>query len=134
MLVMLSFTSVVMLELTLTCFVLSGRPGLQGSVLAAGGSASSTAELSIYFPPYTGLTWTATGSLSTSRQNLQILRLPSGSILAAGGADTFFSASAELYTPAAGTWIPTGSLGVARSIFQMVLLPNGNVLAAGGQV
>lgn len=65
-----------------------------------------------------------------------MVRLPSGSTLAAGGTagNPAYLASAELYRPAAGTWTPTGSLGVARTNFQMVLLPNGNVLAAGGQV
>ena len=80
-----------------------------------------------------GGVWTPTGSLNDPRQYFQMLRLPSGSVLAAGGRNgTAPLASAEIYSPSTAQWTPTGSLITARYYHQMVLLPNGNVLAAGG--
>lgn len=53
-------------------------------------------------------------------------------LVAGGGNDTGFLASAELYNPRTGTWHTTGSMHSARSGGTATLLLNGKVLAAGG--
>src|SRR5438034_8784907 len=51
-----------------------------------------------------GETWAATGSLSTPRRWHTASLLPNGMVLVAGGFDSGFFNSAELYDPASGTW------------------------------
>ena len=115
-----------------------------GNVLAAGGQDSSglaanpLASAEVYNPA-TGA-WAATGALTIPRTFFQMVLLPNGNVLAAGGRNppnvpgsgmTPALASAEVYNPTAGTWTATGALGSASEAFAMVLLSNGNVLAAG---
>ena len=115
-----------------------------GNVLAAGGQDSSglgatpLASAEVYNPA--AGTWIATGTLTLPRTFFQMMLLPNGNVLAAGGRNppnvagsgtTPALASAEVYNPAAGTWTATGALGSASETFAMVLLANGNVLAAG---
>ena len=106
-------------------------------VLAAGGQGNggALASAEVYNP--TTATWTTTASLATPRYFFQMVLLPNGSVLAAGGQNFIDSnmpylASAEVYNPTTNTWTATASLATARANFQMVLLPNGNVLAVGG--
>ena len=113
-----------------------------GNVLAAGGlnsiddtsyiEASTFAEI---YDPSTGV-WQDTGSLGTARYQFQMVLLPNGNVLAAGGVGNgklnATLASAEVYNYKSATWTPTGSLATTRRDFQMVVLPSGNVLAAGG--
>ena len=111
---------------------------LNGKVLIAGGITESnygsiplaSAEL---YDPASG-TWTATGSLVTSRSQHTATLLPNGKVLVVGGTSGLFfsSASAELYDPASGLWTTTGSLATARFNHTATLLPNGKVLVAGG--
>ena len=114
---------------------------INGKVLAAGGrdeteyrngrvsSRLASAEL---YNPTTG-TWTTTGSLASARQEFQMVGLPGGNVLAAGGfGEDYLLASAEVYSLTSGTWTATSPLAIARQDFQMVLLPSGSVLAAGG--
>jgi hypothetical protein len=88
----------------------------------------SSAEI---YDPSSG-SWTPTGSMRTPR-GLLLVPLPSGKILAAGGAnfEPGLSASAELFDPTSGLWTPTGSMRTQRS-GSLVLLRNGKVLGAGG--
>jgi len=109
-----------------------------GKVLVAGGSNStgpftnaiSTAEL---YDPATGA-FTATGSMTTPRDEPQGILLPNGKVLVLGGYDPSGNviASAELYDPVAGTFTATGSMTVKRVGFAATVLPNGKVLIAGG--
>ena len=61
-----------------------------GNVLAAGGFDNSNGYNSLasaeVYSPSTG-NWTATGSLATARSEFQMVLLPDGNVLAAGGYD-----------------------------------------------
>ena len=76
--------------------------------------------------------WTATGSLNTVRYGHSSTLLPNGKVLVAGGANTVYLASAELYDPATGLWTATGDLHATRCYHTATLLQNGKVLVAGG--
>ena len=108
-----------------------------GNVLAAGGNTDGTPQTLIksseIFNPITG-TWAVTGSLNQARDEFQMVLLPNGNVLAAGGGPGTGNGfnSAELYDPNTGIWTTTGSLNTARYSFQMAVLANGNVLAVGG--
>ena len=119
---------------------------VSGKVLVAGGShlpdntdAFNNAEL---YDPATG-SWTATGSLLTSRATHTATLLPDGKVLVAGGfnAPGLTLETAELYDPNSETWTATGSvaafepgnMGTARRFHTATLLPNGKVLVAGGE-
>jgi hypothetical protein len=85
------------------------------------------------YDPATG-TWTATGSLTTAREDHTATLLPNGQVLVAGGISTgnAETSNAELYNPATGTWTATGSLSQARGGHTATLLLNGGVLVVGG--
>ena len=78
--------------------------------------------------------WTTTGSMRTARASHTSTLLPSGLVLAAGGAgdNNNALASSELYNSASGSWTATGNMNVARVSARAVLLPNGKVLTMGG--
>ena len=125
--------------------LLESEAGLQmvllpnGNVLAAGGIGGVTLNTPMTYAELynvsTGV-WQNTGTLVNGRFLFQMVLLPNGNVLAAGGLSGFqendVMASAEVYNYTTATWTPTGSLATARKLFQMVVLPNGNVLAAGG--
>lgn len=112
-----------------------------GHVLITGGenngsgppSPLASAEL---YDPVTG-TFTATGSMSTSRIFHTATVLENGKVLIAAGlspssnGNTFLSSS-ELYDPGSGTFTLTGSMNNAREEHTATLLINGKVLIAGG--
>jgi len=107
-----------------------------GTVLIAGGAIDITGTGSLSsaesYDPATG-TWTATGSMGTTRSWHTATLLPNGKVLIAGGTgNTGVLSSAELYDPATGLWSATGSMGTARHFPFATLLPNGKVLVAGG--
>jgi N-acetylneuraminic acid mutarotase len=113
-----------------------------GKVLVAGGIsgdytrtvAVATAEV---YDPALG-TWSATGSMATSRVLHTLTLLPNGQVLVVGGRRDGTSpnsptlATAELYDPASGTWSATGSMAAPRASHRAVLLPNGQVLVVDG--
>src|SRR6266568_2707248 len=115
-----------------------------GKVLVAGGVPASSAYTGTWlasaelYDPATG-TWSATGSLATSRTDHTATLLPSGKVLVVGGSTRDYTgdhvlASAELYDPATGTWSATGSLVMAQAHWgdTATLLDSGQVLIAGG--
>ncbi|MEP6809574.1 MAG: kelch repeat-containing protein, partial [Chthoniobacterales bacterium] len=82
--------------------------------------------------------FSATGSLATSRSSTKAVLLQSGKVLVPGGFSGLSTnplqlPSAELYDPATGSWSMTGSLTTARSRHTVTLLPSGKVLVAGGR-
>jgi len=111
-----------------------------GTVLIAGGfngdnTSSSVASAEI-FDPSTN-TFIPTGSMNTPRARHTSTLLPDGTVLEAGGINSFSgvipAAPAELYSPASGTFSLTGPLITGRELpSATLLLPNGNVLLSGG--
>jgi len=107
-----------------------------GKVLVAGGTppaqyptAVTTAEL---YDPATR-TFSMTGSLAAARYSAQVVLLPNGKVLFAGGQNSNqFVTTAELYDPATGLFAPTGNPVLARQNATATLLRNGKVLIAGG--
>lgn len=77
--------------------------------------------------------WTPEPSLSDIRGTAAVVRLPDGSVLAAGGGvGSLPLSAADIYDPATRTWTPTAPLGHARRGAAIVVLKDGRALVAGG--
>ena len=80
--------------------------------------------------------WSATGTMSISREDHSTSLLSNGQVLMMGGTTVDFNgitvASAELYDSTTGAWTTTGSMLQGRERFTATLLQNGQVLVAGG--
>jgi hypothetical protein len=104
-----------------------GRVLITGGM--TGGGAVASAEL---YDPKTG-TFSATGSMATSRYGHTATLLSDGRVLIAGGWNGGGNvASAELYDPKSGIFSSTGSMATARYGHTATLLSDGRVLIAGG--
>ncbi len=121
-----------------------------GTVLIAGGSGNTTAELyissgpssgsfSLYTPP-TPLqpqnpNGTKMGPMTAVRYHATATLLQNGTVLIAGGdtGNNAGMATAEIYNPATGTFTATGNMTTPRTTQTATRLPNGTVLIAGGQ-
>jgi hypothetical protein len=109
-----------------------------GKVLIAGGTsfynspAFTMATVELY-DPATRM-FTATGSMTTPRENHTATLLPDGTVLIAGGNNSTSGAldSAELYNPATGAFTSVGSMTTPRDQHIATLLTSGEVLMAGG--
>lgn len=77
-------------------------------------------------------TFSATGSMTTSRIFHTATLLPNGKVLIAGGSSGRPTSSAELYDPSTGVFTATGSMTLARARHTATLLPSGKVLIIGG--
>ena len=77
--------------------------------------------------------WTATGAMTTARQNPAVAALPDGRVLAAGGANAGSLASAEVYDPNADAWTAVAAMGTPRLQAGVSTLRDGRVLVSGGE-
>ncbi len=112
-----------------------------GKVLVAGGASAepSTGGTSLasaeLYDPATGA-FGATGSLPGAVAFHRAVALPSGKVLAAGGATIFGElvrvSGVALYDPTAGTWSAVTSMRRARAEHGATLLPSGKVLVVAG--
>jgi hypothetical protein len=101
-----------------------------GRVLVAGGISSGgllTATADVF--DYTSSTFSAVGSMTTSRQHHAAIALPTGKVLIVGDPSAVVS---ELFDPVTSLFTTTANLGSSRGETEAVLLPNGLVLVAGG--
>ncbi|GAC1602080.1 MAG: hypothetical protein NVS3B21_30060 [Acidimicrobiales bacterium] len=77
--------------------------------------------------------WAPAPSLSDIRGTAAVVRLPDGTVLAAGGGvGSLPLAAADIYDPGTRSWTPTAPLGHARRGAAVVLLKDGRALVAGG--
>ena len=111
-----------------------------GRVLVAGGAYLDSQFQTVIlasaevFDPDTG-NWSPTGSMAEARVIHTTTLLPTGRVLAVGGAgsDQTSLASAEIYNPASGTWTTSPSqLHTPRHGHSAVRLLDGSVLIAAG--
>ena len=111
---------------------------LPGRILYVGGgrttNSAETINLTVASPA-----WRPTGSMAFARQNLNLVLLPTGEVLATSGTNgtrfndlTRMVRAAEIWSPATGTWRTVASATVPRGYHSTaLLLPDGRVLVAG---
>jgi len=110
-----------------------------GTVLIAGGFNDGNTSLSVTsaetFDPSTNV-FTPTGSMSIPRARQTSTLLPDGTVLEAGGIDSFLGVSApapsEIYSPTSGLFRLTGAMITGRELPRATPLLNGNALVTGG--
>ena len=114
-----------------------------GKVLAVGGRIHSGPDYFDYkaiawadlYDPATRK-WSATDTMTISREDHSASLLANSQMLVAGGTTVDFNgvtvASAELYNPVTGAWTATGSMLAGRERHTATVLQNGQVLVAGG--
>jgi hypothetical protein len=109
-----------------------------GKVLIAGGqyiipnfgAGQSPAEL---YDPASGTFTLTTGDLTTPRSLHTATLLNDGTVLIAGGANSYSLAGAETYDPTTDVFTASGSMATARDGHTATLLSNGKVLIVGGE-
>jgi len=102
-------------------------------VLVSGGVGLTTAE--VY--NVTGNTWSATGAMSTVRDDHAAALLPNGYVAVIGGSrrvgtSVFFNSTAEAWDPTGGTFAALPSLMFPRAWPVAAALVDGRVLVVGG--
>jgi hypothetical protein len=113
-----------------------------GKVLIAGGAQYVTVASTLVlasaelYDPITS-TFTATGNMTTPRQQHTATLLADGRVLIEGGSQehpgqTVDLASAEIYDPSTETFTATGDLSTAQHWLGATLLGDGKILVAGG--
>ncbi|MFE3879179.1 DUF6603 domain-containing protein [Kitasatospora sp. NPDC059146] len=85
--------------------------------------------------PATPGSWSAGGSLPSAARGVEAIRLTSGTVLVAGGADATGAAlaTAALFDPVAATWTAAPPLATARRGHSVSRLGDGRVVAVGGR-
>lgn len=108
------------------------------AMLVGGADANVTSLASTeLYDPFSG-TWSYTGSLNVPRRQPAVIKLQTGKVLAAAGANgapdgNRFLNSSEIYDPATEQWTYSGNLNVAREVGNFVMLHGGRVMVAGGE-
>src|SRR5579872_5347190 len=76
------------------------------------------------------LSWQYTGSMNQTRWVNNMVVLPNGKVLTAGGVDQNGQvlASAEIFDPATAQWTCTAPLETARQRFTMTRIPDGRIV------
>jgi hypothetical protein len=118
-----------------------------GGKITEGGAANVPTRTAVVVNGSTGLTptFTATGSLSTGRRQLNATLLADGSVLATGGMTSAATnalvdlnnaaTAAERWDPATGQWTVLASASRIRQYHSTaVLLPDGRVMTGGGGI
>jgi hypothetical protein len=141
---------------TLTGSMITSRANHTATLLASGkvlivGGWNGHAADSVDDPPWDPLfaelfapssgSFTATGSMSTTRSGHSAIRLASGKVLVLAGVPSLQNIHeqppdpqyAELYDPASSTFSSAGSFTLPRTGYTVTLLTNGMVLIAGGE-
>ena len=110
-----------------------------GSVLAVGGRSTRSGEdilRSTALLDPAGRTWIEVGGLLATRMRFgNIVPLPDGSALLAGGSDrsgNHILDSTERYVPGQRAWVVSGSLSTPRADAPLVALADGRILISGG--
>jgi hypothetical protein len=106
-----------------------------GKILIVGGSDASDNPLASaeIYDPSTEL-FTATGNMTTPREEPTAILLNTGKVLIAGGwnsASPYYLSSAEIYDSTSGTFSSTGSMTASGIQGTAILLNSGKVLIAG---
>jgi M6 family metalloprotease-like protein len=101
-----------------------------GRVLVVGGE--ETAKCEIYDPDLH--LWRPAPSLDGVRAVPSAVMLPTGQVIAAGGADRLWriGGKVEIFDPLAGGWTEIQSMGENRLAHTMTVLHDGSVLVTGG--
>jgi len=92
-----------------------------------------------FFAPVIGfaqiLSWQYTGSLNETRWVDNLVTLPNGTVLTAGGVNENGDvlASCEIFNPASATWSETTPMNQARQSHTITTLPDGRIVVIGGQ-
>ena len=113
-----------------------------GKVLVVGGANPDTGgnQVTCSLYDYANDTWDPTGDLTYRRDQISLVLLPNGNVMALGGDDGIggsgFINSCEIYDPdpvtGIGTWLPAPSLSIAGNQRTTVLLADGRILDAVG--
>ncbi len=111
--------------------IVGGRQGTDGddADLTFATKTAEVIDLSIPSP-----SWSYTGSMRFPRMHANLVILPTGKVLAAGGGynQAVSAYPSEIYDPADGTWMVTATMKSFRLYHSTaVLLPDGRVMWAG---
>ena len=119
-----------------TVLLQNGKVLIFGGINPIGGAYIDSSEL---YNPTTG-TWSAAATIPhesghPAHQDPQVVLLPNGKVLVAGGIDSVTGAvvsSSDLYDPATNTWSSTGNLNVGRYWGMMTVTDSNTVELSGG--
>jgi len=82
------------------------------------------------------LSWQYTGSMNETRWLNNLVVLPDGTVLTAGGVDQTGQtlSSCEIFNPATASWSETSPMSTPRQTHTITALPDGRIVVTGGQI